>query len=360
MDNELIAALSSLRDELPESEEGRRGRETIDGWLASLPDAVTLARELAALAVEISRSGRDRQAGATDRLELLVTGLEDFSRHIAGIEQQASAAYQAQRKASVLLERQLQDADAWSRMITGNESPLGMLRQRLSILRAQLDDQRAKEATQFVATQTQLGQLSARVHRLLQSVGDIRELIGSRAPATGGERATPAEEASPAEVLVDAITQLPNQTALERRLREMLDSMREHRFRLTLVQVEIDGWQKILERVGEKEGERVLRLLAQGLTYDFRATDFIAFGGDARFTFLLPNTGTDKHLTVGERLRQLVTAIDTALPGGPPSLTASIGVTVAYENDNPHTAELRAHVLAELARTAGGNRCEVG
>jgi diguanylate cyclase (GGDEF)-like protein len=89
----------------------------------------------------------------------------------------------------------------------------------------------------------------------------------------------------------------------ERRIRE--ESIRLSRYRrpVTVVLVELDGFERLAGLLGTDAAERLLPAVAQTLIRNGRATDHVARIGPSRFGILMPETDEIEAINYAERIR---------------------------------------------------------
>ncbi len=157
----------------------------------------------------------------------------------------------------------------------------------------------------------------------------------------------------------DPLTGLLNRRAL---LNEYIKARslaaREHE-ELSLIILDIDHFKDINDSYGHTDGDHVLEELAVLLQKTCRASDTLARIGGEEFVCLMPDTGLDEAVAIGERLRatvekariKSVTRRDTNI-----SITISLGVTRAIPTENLDHIMARADQALYKAKTGGRNR----
>jgi len=138
--------------------------------------------------------------------------------------------------------------------------------------------------------------------------------------------------------VTDDLTQLYNSRYLSQVLRrEAKRAIRSHR-PVSVLFIDLDGFKSINDTHGHLSGSRALVEAAGVIRTCARETDVVArFGGD-EFALVLPDTGTDGAVYVGERIRERLAAHRfLEREGLHIALTASVGV--ATLPDNANTAE---------------------
>ena len=132
--------------------------------------------------------------------------------------------------------------------------------------------------------------------------------------------------------VTDDLTQLYNSRYLQQVLRRETKRATRGSRPLSLLFVDLDGFKSINDSHGHLFGSRALVEAASVIRASARETDIVArFGGD-EFALVLPDTGSDGAVSVGERIRDRLAA-HRFLEGDGLSiaLTASVGVATLPE-----------------------------
>jgi diguanylate cyclase (GGDEF)-like protein len=127
--------------------------------------------------------------------------------------------------------------------------------------------------------------------------------------------------------VTDDLTQLYNSRYLSQVLRRETKRASRSSRPLSLLFIDLDGFKAINDTHGHLFGSRALVEAAGVIRASARETDVVArFGGD-EFALVLPDTGSDGALYVGERIRERIAAHRFLERDGLNiSLTASVGV----------------------------------
>jgi diguanylate cyclase (GGDEF)-like protein len=127
--------------------------------------------------------------------------------------------------------------------------------------------------------------------------------------------------------VTDDLTQLYNSRYLSQVLRRETKRASRSGRPLSLLFVDLDGFKSINDTHGHLFGSRALVEAASVIRASARETDMVArFGGD-EFALILPDTGSDGALAVGERVRDRIAAFSFLQGDGLDiRLTASVGV----------------------------------
>lgn len=156
-------------------------------------------------------------------------------------------------------------------------------------------------------------ELLARLHRCLQAHARLEAL----ASQVGELRRLS---------VTDGLTQVHNHRFFQERLREEFRRAQRYDDALSLILLDLDHFKNVNDTHGHGAGDRVLREVAASLQRSVRETDLVARYGGEEFAVLLPRTHLTGALTVAERIRRELTALQLG-PGGALRVTASLGVS---------------------------------
>ncbi|MEX0819620.1 MAG: GGDEF domain-containing protein [Pirellulaceae bacterium] len=124
---------------------------------------------------------------------------------------------------------------------------------------------------------------------------------------------------------------------------------------LSVLLVEVDGYDEILERQCEKTREVVLRAAAQFLKAAMRDADHVTRYDDHVFGLLLPGAGVSETSSVAERLRTAIARCSLPLDDEQLTFTVSLGAAEVAKNDSCDSLLSRAQLSLEAAKESGGN-----
>ena len=149
------------------------------------------------------------------------------------------------------------------------------------------------------------------------------------------------------EALTDALTNLPNRRAFDKRLSEEIRRSARYKHAFSLVMMDVDGFKRVNDGYGHNVGDQVLRELSECLRYAVRDTDFLArFGGD-EFVLILPETSLRDASLIAKKL---VSAVDDCQHRWPDKQCLELNLSVGVAG-YPHEAA-DAEALIELADKA--------
>lgn len=144
--------------------------------------------------------------------------------------------------------------------------------------------------------------------------------------------------------------------------RAMLDRMQLEQHRslrsgspLLIAQLDIDHFKAVNDTHGHAAGDLVLQSFADTVRRNVRDTDVLARWGGEEFVLLLCDTPAADAVTLMERLRQAVQAMQVPVPqsGGPITVTVSIGLA-RHTPADPLAGTLERADRALYAAKAGG------
>jgi len=125
---------------------------------------------------------------------------------------------------------------------------------------------------------------------------------------------------------------------------------------LSVLLLEVDRFNHILEESGEKAGEVVLRAAVQFLKASMRDMDHISQLDENSFALLLPGLGVTEACATSERIRAAIERYKAPFCGEELSFTVSLGSAEITEGEEGEQLMGRAQSSLDAAREAGGNR----
>ncbi len=156
----------------------------------------------------------------------------------------------------------------------------------------------------------------------------------------------------------DSLTGVYNRHFVEERLAGELSYAKRHGASLSVLFVDADHFKRVNDTYGHAAGDEVLRRLAAALVATLRAEDVVARIGGEEFVLVLRGISAVGVLSVAERIRAAVEALEIVHEGRRIPLTVSIGAaTQSPEREIESVEELLATADAALyrAKLAGRN-----
>ena len=158
--------------------------------------------------------------------------------------------------------------------------------------------------------------------------------------------------------LTDPLTGLHNRRYMETHLKALTEQARIAGRPLSVLFADVDNFKSINDTHGHDAGDNVLRELAARFRRNTRNIDLACRVGGEEFIIVMPDTGMERALQVGERLRAAIAAErfhangDTLL-----EVTASVGIaTLDGPFDTPEGLIKRADQALFIAKRGGRNR----
>ena len=155
---------------------------------------------------------------------------------------------------------------------------------------------------------------------------------------------------------LDALTNIPNRLAYEKRVAEELQRWQRFNQPTCIAVLDVDHFKRINDAYGHRAGDRVLRAVAECLASRIRGTDFIARYGGEEFVMILPGTKLEAAVGLIEATRLAIAGIGFHFRGAPLAITISSGVTAFLSGDSPGAAFDRADKALYQAKDSGRNR----
>ncbi|MFN2529107.1 MAG: diguanylate cyclase [Candidatus Baltobacteraceae bacterium] len=153
---------------------------------------------------------------------------------------------------------------------------------------------------------------------------------------------------------VDALTGLANRaTILEKFGRTLAKVVATGP--CSIIVLDIDFFKSVNDELGHQAGDRCLQLIGFVIANNIRGCDHAGRIGGEEFIVLMPETGREVALVIGERLRQAIERSGFAHADGKP-VTASMGIASASASDTVQTLIERADRGLYEAKRKGRNR----
>lgn len=164
------------------------------------------------------------------------------------------------------------------------------------------------------------------------------------------------------EAMTDGLTGLSNRKSFDKHIRDCIEESTEQKTDLVLMMLDIDHFKLFNDTFGHQVGDQVLRLVARTLTDNVKGRDIAARYGGEEFAIILPETGLQGGLKVGDMLRRLVESKEVINKTSQETLgriTLSIGVAEYKRGESVSEFLERADAALYQAKRLGRNRVEV-
>ena len=280
-----------------------------------------------------------------DEALLFLEQVQDSLRHFELWTADAASSADAQREASVALQRQVHDdVDAFAASLDGandnEELKTRMLRQLEQVGR-RINDFRDEEEARLreaearnIALTDELETLRAQTAALESSLKEQQSLL-----------------------LLDSLTGVNSRFSYEQRIGEMLAGYHRHQQPFCYALWDIDHFKSVNDTLGHQGGDAILQQVAAHLDRYTRKTDFVARLGGEEFVVLLSDTDRDQAMHLVDKLRALIGAAKLDYDGESHHVSVSCGITEVTSDDSIESIYKRADAALYEAKRAGRDRC---
>jgi diguanylate cyclase (GGDEF)-like protein len=206
---------------------------------------------------------------------------------------------------------------------------------------------------------------SAPANRELDLEAEVRALREEKRAleaALEGERATRARLEEEVRTLADQdpLTGLASARRFADRLTVAIVHARRHKHKLAVVQLGLDKFAEINDRLGRSHGDDLLRSVALALESTLRQGDTISRSTGDVFTLLLPGIKRDEDVTVIADKLRLALRSPFSIGGHDLLVTASLGMALFPDDGpDPDTLLQNATVSMKRAKQEGGDSWDV-
>jgi len=158
----------------------------------------------------------------------------------------------------------------------------------------------------------------------------------------------------------DKLTNIPNRRAFDKKTEDLFDDYHDEKQIFSLLSIDIDHFKQFNDTHGHTVGDRVLKYVASVMTGGIKGDDFLARYGGEEFAVLLPNTGHEGAISVGNHIREKVSSNKLVDNNAEKKVlgyvTVSIGVATVNEKDNIDSIIERADKALYFAKNNGRNK----
>lgn len=159
--------------------------------------------------------------------------------------------------------------------------------------------------------------------------------------------------------IFDPLTGLHNRKFFSEKIDDEISRSRRISLPLSLVTINVDGFERLNKEIGFQQSDTVLKMLAALLKKSMRANDIIARIGPDEFIMLLAHTPHMGAAVKAERLRRAIESSRIPILEGrePDHITVSVGVSEypAFCNDADGLIKSADEALFQV-KQAGGNK----
>ncbi len=196
-------------------------------------------------------------------------------------------------------------------------------------------------ASDFVTKSTDRAEMLARVAANIELARTHKELDAARE-----------EQARTATHVADGVG---TNHLLKLQMEQSLSYARRHRSEVTVLLIEIDAFDLVQQKLGERVAGQMLQLLGKQLAGKLRNEDTLAQVAGPQFAVVSASTTLSESRILGERLRQAIATARINFRGEQIQVTASIAVANSLHDDADDTDTLMTAASARLAARAEHN-----
>ncbi len=158
--------------------------------------------------------------------------------------------------------------------------------------------------------------------------------------------------------VLDPLTGLVNRRHLSQKISEEISRSRRIRLPLAIVTIDIDNFKNLNERIGSRQADSVLKMVAMILKKTARVSDIVARSGPDEVVLLLPHTNASGAMIKAERMRRMIEAtrfpILQGLQTDPLTISCGVSEYPSFCNDAEGLVRSADEALIQVKR-AGGN-----
>ena len=158
----------------------------------------------------------------------------------------------------------------------------------------------------------------------------------------------------------DGLTGLYNHRYFQEQMTNTLEHSKRYETEFSLIIIDIDYFKKFNDSFGHQCGDRVLRLVAQTLKRNVRATDIVCRYGGEEMSIILPNIGYQDAIFTAEKLCKTIAEQNIHTNNDKiAKVTISLGVAT-YPKDAQTTQDLIKIADDRLYKAKANGRNQVG
>jgi len=154
----------------------------------------------------------------------------------------------------------------------------------------------------------------------------------------------------------DQLTGLANRRKIESYIDFRLSEMKRFQNNFGVVFMDIDDFGEFNNRYGHGAGDAALKSVSMSVGSSVRKNDLFGRWGGEEFVGVFEVKNGSEAIRVAEKVRALIAGTEVRVGGGGVSVTASLGVTMAKEDDTVESVIKRADSLMYRSKRAGKNR----
>ena len=155
---------------------------------------------------------------------------------------------------------------------------------------------------------------------------------------------------------LDRLTSVGNRRYTELILEQSYRELASHQVPFGILYIDIDNFKRVNDTFGHRIGDQVLKMIAQTLSANVRAYDFVGRWGGDEFFVVIVNADQGGLYAIAEKLRSLVERSRLDVCGSEIQVTISIGAILAHPSIVIDDLVERADRLLYESKEYGRNR----
>ncbi|WP_413282685.1 diguanylate cyclase [Vibrio sp. MA40-2] len=156
--------------------------------------------------------------------------------------------------------------------------------------------------------------------------------------------------------ITDSLTNVYNRRKLDEVLKQESNRTARYGHALSILLIDLDHFKSVNDNFGHQAGDEMLIAVARLIKASVRRTDIVGRWGGEEFLIICPDTPIDAASFIAEKLKQIIAELEDQVPC---SITASIGVATAKDNESNGHLLKRVDDALYLAKHKGRNRVEI-
>jgi diguanylate cyclase (GGDEF)-like protein/PAS domain S-box-containing protein len=157
----------------------------------------------------------------------------------------------------------------------------------------------------------------------------------------------------------DSLTGLVNRRYFLELAEKEVERANRYRRSLALFTLDLDHFKRINDTLGHGAGDEVLRRVAETCRETLRGADTIGRLGGEELAILVPETGADGAIRLGERLRSAIAGLTVPVRRGVVRVTTSLGAAILWPDESLEDFLTRSDNALYEAKRLGRNRVSV-
>ena len=153
----------------------------------------------------------------------------------------------------------------------------------------------------------------------------------------------------------DQLTGLPNRRKIENHLEYRFNEMKHYQKKFCVIFLDIDNFSDFNNKYGHTAGDEVLKNISKSVMNTVRKTDLFGRWGGEEFIGVFEIKNNYEGELIAEKIRSLIARTNIPYEGMDLSVTASLGVTLANENDYIDSVVKRSDKLMYESKQKGKN-----